>query len=102
VAGFENLLHIGQHLQAQGAELGPTVVDGGRTDGPQNAIGHRRGARNLQEVTPGGVEVGGEHELKMPFWWASFFVFKIHLSRVFVLKLASDLPFFVFKKDHGH
>jgi hypothetical protein len=61
VAGFEYLLYVGQHLLAQGAELGATVVDGGRTDGPQDAIGHGRGAWNLQKVATRGVEIRGEH-----------------------------------------
>jgi hypothetical protein len=54
-------LHIGQHLLSQCAELGATVVDGGRTDGPQDAIGHGRRAWNLQEVATRGVKIRGEH-----------------------------------------
>jgi hypothetical protein len=61
VAGFENLLHIGQHLQAQGTELGATVVDGGRADGAQDAVGHGRRSWDLQEVATGGVKIGNEH-----------------------------------------
>jgi hypothetical protein len=40
------------------------VVDGGRADGPQDAVGHRGGAWDLQEVATGGVKVGDEHGLK--------------------------------------
>jgi hypothetical protein len=61
VAGFENLLHIGQDFQAQGAELGTPVVDGGRADGTQDAVGYGRGTWDLQEVATGGVKVGNEH-----------------------------------------
>jgi hypothetical protein len=31
-------------------ELGATVVDGGQAHRPQDAVGHRAGTRNLQEV----------------------------------------------------
>jgi hypothetical protein len=61
VASFEYLLHIGQDFQAEGAELGTTVVDGGRADGAQDAIGYGRGAWDLQEVATGRVKVGNEH-----------------------------------------
>jgi hypothetical protein len=98
VAGFENLLHVGQHLLAQCAELGATVVDGGRTDGPQDAIGHGRGAWNLQEVATRGVEIRGEHARRSLSVFHSFFVFKLLLSRVFVLKSVDTTHFFVFKK----
>jgi hypothetical protein len=102
VAGFENLLHVGQHLLAQSAELGATVVDGGRADGPQDAIRHGRGAWNLQEVAARGVEIRGEHARQSLSVFHSFFVFKIPLSRVFVLKLADTTHFFVFKNSYGH
>jgi hypothetical protein len=64
VAGFENLLHIGQDFQAEGTELGTPVVDGGRADGAQDAVRYGRGARNLQKVAACGVEIGGQHGLK--------------------------------------
>jgi hypothetical protein len=47
--GLEDLLDVGQHLQAQRGELGAAVVDGGQAHGPQDAVGHRRRAGNLQE-----------------------------------------------------
>jgi hypothetical protein len=59
--GLEDLLHAGNHLAAQRAELGPAVVDGGQADGAQDAVGHRAGARDLQEVAAAGVFVESDH-----------------------------------------
>jgi MFS family permease len=42
-----------EHLLAQRAELGPAVVDGGQAHRPQDAVGHRAGAGDLQEVAAG-------------------------------------------------
>jgi hypothetical protein len=95
-------LHIGQHLLSQCAELGATVVDGGRTDGPQDAIGHGRGAWNLQKVATRGMEIRGEHALQSLSFIHSFFVFKMPLSSVFDLKLVDTIHFFVFKNSYGH
>ena len=61
MAGLKNHLHVGEHLAPQHAELGPTVVDGGQTDGAQHPVGHRTGTRNLQEVTPCGVLIQRKH-----------------------------------------
>ncbi len=57
---LEDLLDAGEHLQAERAELGAAVVDGGQAHRPQDAIGHRARAGDLQEVAAGGMEVEGE------------------------------------------
>ena len=61
VLGLEDLLDVGQHLETERAELGATVVDGGQAHGAQHALGHGGGARDLQEMAAGGVEVGSQH-----------------------------------------
>ena len=48
-------------LRPERAELGPAVVDGGQADGAQDAVGHRAGAGNLQEVAAAGVFVESDH-----------------------------------------
>ena len=59
--GLEDLLHAGQHLQPERAELGPAVVDRRQAHRPQDAVGHRARAGDLQEVAAAGVEVEFEH-----------------------------------------
>src|SRR5688500_20294646 len=61
MAGLEDGLHAGQHLLAQAGELGPAVVDGGQADGPQDAVRHRAGARDLEEVAASEVVVELQH-----------------------------------------
>ena len=61
MAGAEDLLDAGQHLQAEAAELGAAVVDGGQAHGAQDAIGHRAGAGDLQEVAAAGMLVERDH-----------------------------------------
>ena len=39
--GLEDFLDVGQYLQAQRAELGAAVVDGGQAHGPQDAVRNR-------------------------------------------------------------
>ncbi|KAF1036862.1 MAG: hypothetical protein GAK34_03270 [Delftia tsuruhatensis] len=59
--GLEDLLDAGQHLQAELAELRPPVVDGGQAHGPQDAVGNRAGAGDLEEVAARGMAVEREH-----------------------------------------
>jgi hypothetical protein len=67
VLRLEDLLDAAQHLQAQRAELGPAVVDGGQAHGPQDAVGHRARAGNLEEVATGGMDVELQHGLSFRF-----------------------------------
>ena len=46
-----------EHLQAERAELGAAVVDGGQAHRPQDAVGHRARAGDLQEVAAAGMVV---------------------------------------------
>jgi hypothetical protein len=48
------------------------------------------------------MEIRGEHALQSLSFIHSFFVFKMPLSRVFVLKLVDTIHFFVFKNSYGH
>ena len=57
VLGFENLLHVSHQLQPQGRKFRTAVVDGGQAHGPQDAVWHRRGPGDLQEVAASGMEV---------------------------------------------
>src|SRR5256885_13016286 len=59
--GLEDLLDAGQHLEAELAELRPPVVDGGQAHGPQDAVGNRAGAGDLEEVAARGMVVEREH-----------------------------------------
>jgi hypothetical protein len=52
--GLEDLLDALEHLQAQRAELGAAVVDGGQAHGPQDAVGHRRGPGICRKWRPVG------------------------------------------------
>jgi hypothetical protein len=61
VPRLEHLLHSSQHLEAQRAELGPPMVDGGQAHGTQDSIGHRARPGNLQEVAAAGVVVERDH-----------------------------------------
>ena len=61
MAGLEDLLHAGDDLLAERAELGPAVVDRRQAHRPQDAVGHRARAGNLQEVAAAGMLVEGEH-----------------------------------------
>ena len=50
-----------EHLLAEGRELGAAVVDGGQAHRPQDAVGHRARARDLQEMAAAGVLVERDH-----------------------------------------
>jgi hypothetical protein len=61
MARLKNLLHAAQHTQPEHTELRPAVIDGGQAHGPQDAVGHRAGAGDLQEMSPAGVLVELKH-----------------------------------------
>jgi len=77
MSGSEHLAHAGQHLQPERAELGPAVVDRRQAHRPQDAIGHRARAGDLQEVAAAGVVVERQHSSSLA---ASIFAYKIRLS----------------------
>ena len=55
--GLEDLLQARQYLQTQRAEFRAAMIDGGQAHGPQDAVGHRAGARDLQEMLTHGVRI---------------------------------------------
>jgi hypothetical protein len=61
MARLENLLHFGEHLPAECAELGPAMIDRRQAHRPQNAIGHRARPGDLQEMAAGRMKVEVEH-----------------------------------------
>ena len=61
VAGLEDLLDAREHLEAELAELGAAVIDGGVAHGAKDTVGHRAGPGDLQEVTAGRMEIELEH-----------------------------------------
>ena len=62
MARLEDLADVGQDLPAERAELGPAVVDRRQAHRPQDAIGDRARAGDLEEVAAGRVEVEVEHD----------------------------------------
>ncbi|MNV16719.1 hypothetical protein D3C71_1074880 [compost metagenome] len=58
---LEDVLCAFQHGPPQRAEFGSAMVDGGLIDGAQDAVGHIRGPRNLQEVPAGQMGIQGKH-----------------------------------------
>lgn len=48
---LEDRLHGVEHTPPEPSELGATAVEGRHRGGAQDALGHIRGARNLQEAT---------------------------------------------------
>jgi hypothetical protein len=96
VFGLEDLLDVGQHLQAQGAEFGAAVVDRGQAHGPQDAVGHRRRAGDLQEVAAGGVVVEGQHVLI-----SNFAIFCIQNSFVKFLRARGSRRTHRLRAGHG-
>ena len=66
MAGLEDLADVGQDLPAEGAELGPAVVDRRQAHRPQDAVGDRARAGDLEEVAAGRVKVEVEHDR---VWW---------------------------------
>jgi len=63
---LEDLLDARMQLQAQAAELGAAVIDGGQAHRAQDAVGHRTGPGDLQEVPACGVLVQREHGNSFP------------------------------------
>ena len=59
--GLEDALDARRQLQAQGAEFRPAMVDGGQAQRAQNAVRHRAGAGNLQEMMTRGMEIERQH-----------------------------------------
>ena len=55
--GLEDVLQTDQQFFAQHAKFRPAVVNGGQADGAQDAVWHRAGTGDLQEVAAGGVLV---------------------------------------------
>ena len=48
--GFEDCLDFGEHALAELLEFGAAVIDRRPVHRPQDAIGHRRRTRDLQEM----------------------------------------------------
>ena len=59
--GLEDFFDVCQHLQAQHTELRAAMVNGWIAHGPQNAVWHRRWARDLQKMSARGMKVKHQH-----------------------------------------
>ena len=57
--GLEDEFHLLEQLRGEFAEIGAAMVHGGIVHGAQDAVGHRRGAGDLQ-VMPAGDALGFE------------------------------------------
>ena len=60
--GLEDGLDARQHAQAQLLEFRAAVIEHRLVHRPQDAIGHRRGAGNLQEMASGNARLIGRHK----------------------------------------
>ena len=76
--GLEDGLDARQHAQAQLLEFRAAVIEHRLVHCPQDAVGHRRRAGNLQEMTSGNARLIGRHKSSgQALDWAFFF----HTSR---------------------
>ena len=67
--GLEDALDAVEDAAAELLELRPAMIDDGHVHGPKDAIGHGRGAGDLQEMAAGAARLIG-HRTGSPCWLA--------------------------------